>query len=127
MKSLKHLKKEAWKLISVHVRSKDADWRGYVRCYTCPHFSHWRDLDCGHFIHSKLDYDLRNLKPQCARCNRYLHGNLGVYAERLIVENGMPWLQQLKKDSQKGNNYSRQELYAIITKYKNQTTPTSLV
>ena len=72
-------------------------------------------MDAGHFIHNKLDFDPRNLKIQCGRCNRYLRGNLGVYAIKLIQEYGLEWVNQLQVDAQiKGNNYNREEIEGII-------------
>lgn len=77
-------------------------------------------MDAGHYIHNKLDYDHRNLKPQCSRCNRFLHGNLGIYGERLTRENSVSWVELLRRDAQAtGNNYKRAELEEIIIKYKN--------
>lgn len=117
--NLKSLKAKAWKLMSEWIRSRDADWRGYAACFTCGTVKPWKELDCGHYIHNKLDLDERNLRPQCVRCNNYLSGNLGSYAERLVKENGLAWLEELRRDSnQKGNNYTIAELEAIIEDLK---------
>lgn len=113
------LMKKAWKLMSELVRRGASDWRGYAECYTCRQVKQWKELDCGHYIHNKLDFDQRNLKPQCTYCNKYISGNLGKYAERLIEENGEKWLRQLRKDADlKGNNYKMQELRDIIEELK---------
>lgn len=121
VKSLKALKNEAWAKISVYVRSLGADWQGYTYCYTCLKRFHWKDLDCGHFFHNRLDYDLRNLRKQCTACNRFKHGNLGIYAIKLTQELGLKGIKQLEKDSiKKGNNYSRQELFDIINKFSDK-------
>ena len=114
--TLPKLKKKAWKLVSLYVRAGNQDV--YNFCYTCNEPNFIKHLDCEHFIHNKLDFDLDNLKPQCSRCNRWLHGNLGIYAQRLIKENGEEWLERLyAKARLKGNNYSRQEINQIIEKY----------
>ena len=89
IKSLKVLKDEAWAKISVYVRSLGAkgEWN---QCYTCLCWFKWKtQMDCGHYIHNRLDYELNNLKPQCKRCNKWLHGNLAIYGERLIEEIGI--------------------------------------
>lgn len=118
---LPKLKKKAWKLISIYVRSKGAseEWQ---ECFTCYRTFDWRtEMDCGHYIHGKLDFDLRNLKPQCKKCNNkaWGGGRLDVYAERLIKENGLEWLTQLRKDGQiKGNYYTRLELNEVIKRYE---------
>ena len=114
----KQLRKKAWKLISIYVRSKNTNWRGYANCFTCLKTDLWKNLQCGHYIHNKLDFDERNLKPQCQRCNHFLRGNLGAYAERLIGLYGRKWMEKLRKDAQKkGNLYSRKELIEIIERY----------
>lgn len=118
LKTLRQLKKKAWKLISKYIRSHSADFAGWMTCYTCNRLTPWKQLQAGHFIHNKLDFDERNLRPQCIRCNHFLRGNLGIYAENLIATHGLDWVKKLRKDAQtKGNNYSRQELEEVIRKY----------
>lgn len=117
--SLPKLKQKAWKLISLYVRQKGA--RGeYNQCYTCYEWKNWKyEIDCGHYLHGKLDYDLDNLKPQCVHCNHFKSGNLGAYAEHLIRDYGQDWVDQLRGKAQlKGNYYTRQELNEIIKKYE---------
>ena len=110
----KTLFKKCWKLMSEWVRRKDADWKGNVKCFTCGVVKHWKEMHAGHFIHDKLDFDERNLKPQDCSCNTYNGGELGIYAEKLIEENGLDWIKQLRKDAQlKGNDYSYEELLEI--------------
>jgi hypothetical protein len=78
----------------------------------------WKKSQCGHYLHNKLDFDLRNLKPKCLRCNYFLSGNLGIYGERLVKDYGQDWIDQLRAKAQvKGNYYTRQELNEIIKKY----------
>lgn len=119
--TLPKLKKKVWKLISKHIRYKGANSFGMQQCYTCTKWFEPKDMDCGHYIHNKLDFDERNLKPQCVRCNKWLHGNLNNYAKRLILENGAEWLEQLERDAiAKGNKYTRIELNELLNKYGNQ-------
>lgn len=114
-KSLAALKKKAWSLMSIYVRSKDADWRGFNNCYTCGITKHWKELQAGHYIHNKLDFNSDNLKPQCARCNKWLSGNLDHYAEHLLADYGTEWLKQLRQSANtKGNNYNILEVQVII-------------
>ena len=119
IKSLKALKDEAWAKISVYVRSLGAkgEWN---QCYTCLCWFKWKtQMDCGHYIHNRLDYELNNLKPQCKRCNKLLHGNLAIYGERLIEEIGIEEVKKMRLYSfKKGNNYTRTEVLKIITLYK---------
>lgn len=111
----KRLFKKANKLFSIAIR-KDGTTEDLQICYTCKIIDYWKNFHAGHFIHGKLDFDKRNRRPQCPRCNTFLHGNLGVYAERLIEE-GID-LKQLRRDAEeKGNAYSIAELKEIIAKF----------
>lgn len=113
-KSKKKLFKECWKLMSLWIRKKDADWKGNVKCFTCGQLKNYKETNAGHYIHDKLDFDERNLKVQCIYCNKYLSGNLGVYGEKLIDIFGLDWVKELRKDAiKKGNNYSYKELENI--------------
>jgi len=117
--SLKSLRKKAWALVSEYVRRSAANEHGIVLCFTCgkPHM--WTDMDCGHYIHKDcLDYDLVNLHPQCGYCNRRLHGNRGIYAERLIAEYGEATISELRVRSEKVKKFNITELEEIIGKYK---------
>lgn len=115
---LKTEKAKTWKLISEYVRRKDADDDGYTACYTCGASGHWKTMQCGHFFHGKLDYDLRNLKCQDARCNKFLHGNLAEYSARLIREEGRDFFDSLYRDAHKEYKYTVEELVDIQAELK---------
>lgn len=115
-KLYKTLHKKAWKLISDFVRQQEADEFGFNNCYTCEKRMPWKELQCGHFFHGKLDYDLRNLKPQCAGCNMYLSGNLAVYSIKLMRELGVEGMEQLRLDANT-KTYTNDEIENIITHY----------
>jgi hypothetical protein len=114
----KKLHKQMWKLMSLYIRTKDADNNGMVSCYTCGIVKHYKEMDCGHFKHGRLDGDERNLKVQCSKCNRYLSGHLDVYAERLIRDYGLDWFNQLVLDANTHQGYSISELACIIRDLK---------
>jgi len=117
-KSTKSLRKKLWKLISEYVRRSAADDSGYVRCYTCGCRLHWKSAHCGHYIHRDvLDYEINNLRPQCPRCNKWLHGNLSVYAEKLIAEIGAEEIQLMRQRSKKVKKWSIVELEDMIETY----------
>lgn len=112
--SLKLLHKKAWKLISEFVRRCD-----YGICFTCGKRNPWKKMDCGHYIHKNcLDFDLINLHCQCTKCNRFLHGNLGIYAERLIAEYGERTINELRQRGNIIKKFTREELENIIALYK---------
>ncbi len=78
LKPLKSLKKLAWKEFSIYVRQSNADWRGYVPCFTCGVQLVWNseEAHAGHFIHDKLDFDPININPQCQQWNYWKKGNI---------------------------------------------------
>ncbi len=118
-KSTKTLKKRAWNLISEFVRRSAADNNGIVKCYTCakPHF--WTDMDCGHYIHGdNLDLEINNLRAQCNYCNRRLHGNSGIFCEKLIKEIGSEEIERLRFKKNQVLKLSFTELKQIIEEYK---------
>ena len=120
LKTTKKLRSKLWPLVSEYVRRSATDYRGYAQCYTCSATLYWKLGHCAHFEHGTLDYDLRNLKFCCVRCNKYLRGNLGAYAIRLIKEKGLKWVEQLKKDAvrNRGYVYKIAELEELIEKFK---------
>lgn len=96
------LDKELWTLTSKYVRSKDADWKGFVSCYTCGTQYEWKYTDCGHCIPksttgSYLKFDLRNLRPQCKICNQVKGGMRKEFEQKLKLEYGENIISELMK------------------------------
>lgn len=112
------LKSKAWKVFSEYIRRKDANSDGMTYCYTCSKALRWQDAHCGHFMHGKLDFDERNLKPQCPGCNTYKHGNLAIYGVKLAKELGVEGMEQLMLDANT-KVYSKDDLEQVITTYTN--------
>jgi hypothetical protein len=112
-KTFKSLHNKCWKLMSLIVRAGATDSGGRVSCFTCSRRYHWTEMDCGHFWHDRLDFDRRNLKPQCDTCNRRRSGNLAEYSARLIRENGEEWFRQLEIDA-KNSIYKTQDLINLL-------------
>jgi len=122
----KTLHKKAWKLMSEYVRSKDADFQGYTKCYTCHKMINWKEANAGHRHHGKLDFDERNIKCQCVQCNLHLSGNLGEYERHLITDYGLEWSNQLKLDANTHLGYQISDLKAIIDDLKQKIDKLSL-
>lgn len=116
LRTMKALRAEAWILFSIYTRSKDADFRGYVRCYTCGKSLHWTDANSGHYRHDAYDFDERNVKCQCPTCNLAEAGRADNFYLHLVREYGTDVAEKLRK-RKKWNAYSRQELMEIIEKY----------
>lgn len=114
--SFKYLHEKAWKLISMYVRQQGMDKDGHNKCYTCEVVRHWKELQCGHYHHGKGDFELKNLKPQCAGCNKFRHGNLSIYGTKLSQEIGVAGMKKLllKVNTTK---YTCQDLKRIIKRY----------
>lgn len=110
------LRAKAWKVWSKKRRKEAADSRGYVACVTCGSIHHWKEIELGHFVHGKLDFLKENTNPQCTRCNKFLHGNLGVYAVFLDKTYGQGTAERLIAlgRKEKPRPYERQELIDII-------------
>jgi hypothetical protein len=117
-KTRKKLHKKAWALMSEWIRRKDANQDGFTYCYTCDKVIHYKEANCGHFKHDRLDLDERNLKCQCVGCNKYHSGRLDVYASKLIAENGLRWFRKLERDACKYNKYDIKRLEEIIEDLK---------
>lgn len=117
--SFKYLHKKAWDLISIHVRTKGIDENGFNSCYTCGVRKYWNELQCGHYHHGDLDFDTRNLRPQCPRCNKNLHGNLSVYGTKLAQEYGAEGMAKLYLDANT-TIYQVEDLKEVIKKYENR-------
>lgn len=111
----KSLHKKLWDKQSIKIRSHNADFQGYTECYTCRKKYLWKEMDTGHRFHNKLDFDERNLKPQCVRCNKWLHGASGEYTARLIEDYGMDWYKQLERDAHQHKGYSFKDLKELKT------------
>ena len=113
-KRLSLLHKKTWKLYSEYVRRTE---NGI--CYTCGVSRHWKDMDAGHYIHlDALDFDPINIHCQCTRCNRFLHGNLGVYAERLMIEYGFDVVDRLRRRANIIKRFNLGELEMLYKSYK---------
>ena len=108
-KPLAILKTKAEDAFHAWIRKRD----NYI-CFTCGA----KGNEAGHFRHGKLDFDEMNLNCQCTRCNRFLHGNLGIYAIRLTKKYGQQKVDDLVFRSNQIRKYTKEELEEILNKYK---------
>jgi len=111
--------KKAWKEISRFVRySAPRNSEGKVKCYTCSKELLPSEADAGHFKHNKLDDDLRNLKIQCSKCNRYLSGNLSEYRKNLVRDYGEEWVARLEQDAKECKPKKQWQWKEVYLKFK---------
>lgn len=116
-KSISTLKAKAWKLFSLYVRQKSADFRGAAKCYTCNNADHWKYMQAGHGIggrHGAVLFDESIVRTQCAQCNIFKHGNYPVFVTKLIRENGLDWWEQKLAESRQIRKYTRGDYEALI-------------
>lgn len=111
----KTLHKKAWTLFSQYIRFKDGAG-DYWPCYTCNKLTLRTEANAGHYFHSKLDFDTRNVHFQCVSCNLYKSGNLAPYGVRLCSELGIEGMQQLRTDAY-STVYTLEDLERIIEEY----------
>ena len=113
LRSYKALRKQAWDVFSLYIRRRDMG-----QCFTCNKVDDYKNMDAGHYIHlNALDFSEVNINCQCTSCNRYLSGNSGIYAEKLIRKYGLEAVEKLRA-LPRVRKFSRDELEAIIADYK---------
>lgn len=113
--------------MSIWVRKSQADWKGDVKCVSCPSVHPWNSglIHAGHFQHDKLDFDPMNIHPQCRNCNyKYNKNAQAFYGAWMGITYGEKAIEELrKKANKKGNYYSFRDMEDIIkdleTKLKN--------
>lgn len=119
--SVSKLKIALDKVFSLYIRQKEADHRGFVKCYTCSKVDHWKSMHCGHYIsrrHLSTRWEEKNCKVQCVGCNIFNQGAGPAFAIHLLKDYGPDILSILEI---KKNNIFRAgafELRALIEEYK---------
>jgi NinG protein len=112
------LKAELWQLCKQIIRLKYGN-----TCYTCAAHplvgSNWHT---GHFVASSicgayLRYDLRNLRPQCYRCNVSLVGNGAVFYRNMAEREGSPYVEGIFADKERDTRLTRTFLQEKIDEY----------
>ena len=129
--SIKSLRKRVWAQFSIFIRTRDADEFGIVTCCTCPARHHWGSgqIHAGHWIHGRLDFDERNISPQCRNCNYFSNTKVNVaYAIYMVKKYGQSVMEELQLLSNtKSNKYNRDELNQLLAHYKTLNAANPLV
>jgi len=127
-------KQKVWEVFSKYIRLKYADKDGYVKCYTCGKEIFWKEVrengivikegaQVGHAIGGRTNsvlFDEEIVRPQCTRCNIFLHGNYTIFTTKLIKEKGMKWWENKLFNSKKVKKYSQSELKELYEHYKSE-------
>lgn len=121
LQSISKLKKVLWEFCKQIIRLRFGN-----KCFTCGtsnlEGSNWQT---GHFIPSSicgvsLRWELRNLRPQCFRCNISLGGNGTIFYKRLVETMGQQYVDELFRMKEIKNVVAdRQFLDQKIAEYKN--------
>ena len=85
--SLSELEDKLDEAVSEYVRRMASGPGGLTRCVTCLEPSHWKEMDCGHYVSRVFRatrWNLKNLGVQCPRCNRFLGGVQHVMRAHLV-------------------------------------------
>jgi hypothetical protein len=124
-KSLSKLKKEALDLYAKLVKIK-AHAEGKLRCYTCDKELVLNTTDCqlGHYLargpYPGLTFHPDNSRPQCIRCNVWLHSNSIEFRHRLIQELGVERVEALEAMRHTPVKVSRQDYMELIERLKTE-------
>jgi len=120
--SIASLERKADAEFSQYIRRRHADEGGTTECVTCKKLLHWKyDAQCGHFIkrgNQGVRFDERNCNAQCARCNKWLGGNDGVYAVYIIDTYGREVHDELVCWKGKEFKRYRSDYEEMIEKYQ---------
>ena len=119
-RSRKSLIKKLDTVFSQYIRTRTADHKGTVECYTCGKKDHWKKMQCGHF-QSRKYYSTRwnedNCQVQCVGCNMFKSGEqykFGLKLNKDYGENKAEKLFLLAKKTKKFHNF---EILEMIEKY----------
>ena len=122
------LKKKLWKLFSLYIRQRDADYRGIASCVSCLAQKHWKEGDAGHFIdgrHNSILFDERQVHFQCKGCNgglmrgkekpKDVKKNYEIF---MVWEYGQAVVNELKALDKQEKRFTVSELEELIKVYK---------
>ena len=118
-KSVSSLKKKAWSAFSLYIRTKYADWRGYVSCVTCGVTKPIKEMQSGHFIGGRgnsILFEETNVHPQDYICNIRKHGNQLAYYRFMVKKYGEKEVKRLERLSKTTHQFTIAELEKIIKK-----------
>jgi len=122
-KSIKSLKKKAWKLFSEWIRRRDADDQGRVYCYTCDELMHWSAMQAGHLLDGRNNSILFNVdcvRVQCPACNIWKSGNKESFIPRYIDEMGRDKFEEMKQIKNQTVKYSISDYEEMIAEFKKE-------
>ena len=122
MKTISKLKKELDKWFSLYIRLRDADSLGFVQCFTCQRFKHYKSgMQNGHFqsrsfLSTRCDEE--NCQPRCVGCNMVKSGEQYKFSVNLDNKYGEGKAKQLEFEARQIQKFSRVDYEENISYYK---------
>lgn len=95
-------KKRAWAAFSLYIRTKYMNPDGTLTCYTCGNTFDFKKMSAGHGIGGRNNAVLlmeEIVRPQCAGCNLWGHGQYRIFTRKLIDELGVNKYDELVQES----------------------------
>lgn len=106
------------RMFSRYIRMKNADHRGYVKCFTCSKIMHWSEMQCGHYVSRRnmcAKYLEINNNPQCHECNVIKYGNLDRYRRNIDKVHGAGMAEYIEEIGHKTCKYTKIDFIDLIT------------
>jgi len=120
-KSISKLKKELDKFFSLYIRLRDADYMGFVKCYTSGRLYHYKSIHAGHFMSRKClstRWDEINVQPQSIADNLFGQGKQYQFGVNLDAQYGVGTAERLQIISRQIQKFSRVDYEEKISYYK---------
>ena len=122
MKTISKLKKELDTYFSLYIRLRDADSLGFVQCFTCQRFKHYKSgMQNGHFQSRSFlstRFDEENCQPQCVGCNMFKSGEQYKFSVNLDNKYGKGKAKELEFKAIQIQKFSRVDYEEKISYYK---------
>jgi hypothetical protein len=118
LETIREMMKRVQKIVNLYVRTRDAG----KECCSCDKILKGK-FDAGHFWnsnnHKNVTFDAeRNIWGQCVKCNRWGHGSLLQYREKLLQRIGPEKFSQLEEDARVTRRFTKSQLQEILDEYK---------
>jgi hypothetical protein len=120
VKTRGYWKRQADKWFSEFIRLRDAGPDGRVKCITCSHTNHWRQLQNGHWItrgHDTTRYDELNCNTQCRGCN-YNGGQHLEHAAAIEAKHGPGTCERLERKAKMSSKRTLSDYKFLADTYK---------
>lgn len=101
---------------SIYIRASAANRKGQAKCFTCDRRTHWRQLQCGHFMSRQyyaMRWDELNAYAQCRACN-LRSGEQYTMGKRINCLHGEGTAEKVQKAARKATRFRDHELIKML-------------